>query len=192
MFSCVSKYPFTTRVLIASWYTIVGLSLAPSVEITARFLAQPSQSGAHPHLPKSSDRSAIIRLNLWVCTFYKAFKTYCQTAPQKSIYILIGGTEAYPLLLQSCRTGQCSFDSWPSKDKKEVRFISRNVINSVLLWDPVDSWDLTQTAAKVKVRTEIGLRRKLKLFCTTLFWGFRCVSRSLKCQSNIPQLKKNQ
>lgn len=166
MFSCVNKYPFTTRFLIALWYPIVGLSLAPSVEVTARFLAQPSHSGAHPRLPKSSNRSAIIRLNLWVCTAYKAFKTYCQTALQKSIYILIDGTEACPLPLQSCRTGRYSFDSWPSKDKKEVRFISRNIINSVFLWDPADSWDLTQTAARVKVRTEIGLRRELKLF-----WG---------------------
>lgn len=111
VFSCVSKYPFTTRFLIALWYPIVGLSLAPSVEVTARFLAQPSHSGAHPRLPKSSNRSAIIRLNLWVCTAYKAFKTYCQTALQKSIYILIDGTEACPLPLQSCRTGRYSFDS---------------------------------------------------------------------------------
>lgn len=111
VFSCVSKYPFTTWFLIALWYPIVGLSLAPSVEVTARFLAQPSHSGAHPRLPKSSNRSAIIRLNLWVCTSYKAFKTYCQTALQKSIYILIDGTEACPLPLQSCRTGRYSFDS---------------------------------------------------------------------------------
>ena len=75
VFSCVSKYPFTTQFLIALWYPIVELSLAPSMEVTAGFLAQPSHSGAHPRLPKSSNRSAIIRLNLCVCTFYKAFKT---------------------------------------------------------------------------------------------------------------------
>ena len=70
VFSCVSKYPFTTQFLIALWYPIVELSLAPSMEVTPGFLAQPSHSGAHPRLPKSSNRSAIIRLNLCVCTFY--------------------------------------------------------------------------------------------------------------------------